>query len=265
MVVIPAGEYMMGSPDGEEGRKSDEGPRHQVRTGEGFAVGKYEVTVDEFALFVWETGHDMSGGCRGYDAGEGKWKTFDDRSWGRPGFSQTGVHPVVCVSWEDAKAYVEWLSGETGEGYRLMSEAEWEYVARAGTRTSWFWGDSEGEQCKNGNGAGTETTFDWRNKACGDGYGETAPVGSFVPNGYGLYDVHGNVWEWVEDCWHGDYEGAPTEGSAWVSGGDCGKRVLRGGSWGSRPRYLRSANRLRLTAGNRYFSNGFRVARTLTP
>ena len=101
MVVIPAGEYMMGSPDGEEGRKSDEGPRHQVRTGEGFAVGKYEVTADEFALFVWETGHDMSGGCRGYDAGEGKWKTFDDRSWGRLGFSQTGVHPVVCVSWED--------------------------------------------------------------------------------------------------------------------------------------------------------------------
>ena len=234
MVVVPAGEYMMGSPDWEGGRDDDEGPRHRVTIPWPFAVGRYEVTVNDYRRFARETGWSSGSGCRIWN-GE-KWEKKAGRSWENPGFSQGSLEPVVCVSWEDAKAFVGWLSDKTGKGYRLLSEAEWEYAARAGTGTRWYWGNSEGEQCRYGNGVGTETSFKFRNKACGDGYERTAPVGSFEPNGFGLHDVAGNVWEWVEDCWHGNYGGAPVDGSAWVSGGDCEKRVLRGGSWSNAPR-----------------------------
>lgn len=243
----------MGSPEGEERRQKDEGPTRRVRIPEGLAVGRYEVTVEEFEKFVGDTGREMSGGCSVYNVWE-KWKTRADRSWEDPGFEQTKRDPVVCVSWEDAKGYVEWLSGKTGEGYRLLSEAEWEYVARAGTRTRYWWGDEEGRNRANCDGCGSRR----------DGK-ETAPAGSFRANVFGLHDVHGNVWEWVEDCWRGNYEGAPTDGSAWVTGAGCSKRVVRGGSWISEPRNLRSANRGRRTAGVRPSSTGFRIARTLTP
>ena len=157
------------------------------------------------------------------------------------------------VSWEDAQSYVRWLSRETGEEYRLLSEAEWEYAARAGTRTRYWWGDAIGRN--RANCAGNH---------CGDSYRYTAPVGSFSSNGFGLHDMHGNVWEWVEDCWNDSYRGAPSDGSAWESG-DCGVRVLRGGSWSHVPRLLRSAYRFGSTAGDRSSYAGFRVARTLTP
>ena len=232
MVVVPAGEYMMGSRYGVG--YNDERPRHRVRIGDVFAVGKYEVTFAEWDACV------VAGGCGGYRP--------DDAGWGR------GRRPVVNVSWGDAQAYVEWLSRKTGERYRLLSEGEWEYVARAGTETAYWWGEEIGSERANCNGCGSR----WNGE-------KTAPVGSFEANGFGLHDVHGNVWEWVEDCWHGNYGGAPTDGSAWTSGGNCGRRVLRGGSWSGKPGSLRSAVRVWNSAGRRINYNGFRIARTFTP
>ena len=230
MVVIPAGEFMMGSPEGEEGRSVDEGPRHKVKIREAFAVGKYEITFEEWDACV------SGGGCEGYRPG--------DEGWGR------GRRPAINVSWKDAKAYVAWLSEKTGKYYRLLTEAEWEYAARAETGTRYYWGDEAGLVAKC-------VGCDEQNEQ------KTRTVGSFGPNGFGLHDVHGNVWEWVEDCWHDNYKGAPTDGTAWTSWGNCGWRVLRGGSWGDEPRNLRSAIRYRYGAGYRISSFGFRVARTL--
>ena len=229
MVVVPAGSFEMGSPPGEEGRYDVEGPVHRVTFERPFAVGVYEVTFGEWEACV------SGGGCGGHRP--------DDRGRGR------GNRPVINVSWDDAKAYVGWLSGKTGEEYRLLSEAEWEYVARAGTTTEYWWGDGIGRNRAN--------CYD-----CGDSYEYTAPVGSFSANPFGLYDVHGNVFEWVEDCWNDSYRGAPTDGSAWESG-DCDRRVLRGGSWYYAPELLRSAFRFGSTSGYRISNAGFRVARTL--
>ena len=211
MVVVGSGSYVMGSPYGEEGRDGDEGPRHEVRIGKMFAVGKYEVTFAEWDACV------AGGGCGGY--------RLDDEGWGR------GDRPVINVSWEDARAYVSWLSRETGVSYRLLSEAEWEYVARGGTEGPFHYGGTITTDKANYDGSytyGSGREGVYREK--------TMAVGRFPGNDFGLHDVHGNVWEWVEDCWHVDYEGAPEDGSAWVTGGDCSRRVLRGGSWLSKPR-----------------------------
>ena len=266
LVVVSEGWYLMGSPESEAGRDGDEGPVHRVRIGRAFAVGVKEVTVGEYGRFVSETGRSMGDSCWEWD---GEWKEHSGRSWRNPGFSQTDGHPVVCVSWDDAKAYVGWLSGETGEGYRLLSESEWEYVARGGTGTSRYWGEGESGQCRYANGADEalkrqDSDWKWVIASCDDGHARTSPVGSYEANGFGLHDVLGNVREWVEDCWNGSYAGAPVDGSAWGSG-DCDVRVLRGGSWYVSPRSLRSADRYWDTAGDRSFSGGFRVARTLTP
>ena len=235
MVVVPAGTFTMGSPASEEGRYDKEGPRHSVTIPAPFAVGVYEVTFAEWDTCV------RAGGCGGYAPA--------DEGWGR------GSRPVINVSWDDAQAYVSWLSQQTGARYRLLSEAEWEYVARAGSRTARYWGESESGQCRYANGHDDDAP-------CSDGYEYTAPVGSFAPNVFGLYDVLGNVWEWTQDCWNRSYAGAPADGSAWQSG-DCGDRVLRGGSWFSYPRLLRSAYRLWSPTVFRNYLNGFRVARTL--
>ena len=246
MVVVPAGSFMMGSPSSEEGRFGDEGLQHRVTIGSPFAVGVYEVTFAEWDACV------RAGGCGGYRPG--------DEGWGRD------RRPVINVSWDDAQGYVRWLSGETGEDYRLLTEAEWEYVARAGTQTARYWGEGESGQCRNGNGydstAHAEIASEYSEPvACSDGHERTAPVGSFQPNSLGLYDVPGNVWEWTQDCWKDEYSGAPTDGSAWQSG-DCSIRVLRGGSWSNGPGDLRSAFRYRDSAGDRLHSFGFRVSRT---
>ena len=265
MVVVPAGSFIMGSSAREKGRYDNEGSRHDVQITRRFAAGRYEVTRDEYGMFVQETGHHTPGGCR---TGDGKKLRKDRRrSWQDPGYDQTGRDPVVCVAWHDAKAYVEWLSGKTGQEYRLLSESEWEYAARAGTGRRRFWGEDSRERglCRRANGAGSESSFEWRNKACRDGYKRTSPVGSFGSNDWGLDDMIGNVWEWVEDCWHEDYSGAPTDGSAWTSGGGCSKRVLRGGAWNSFPRNLRSAVRHGGTADVTNYYIGFRIARTLIP
>ena len=263
MVVAPAGSFTMGSPSFEKDRYEYEGPQHEVTIPRPFAVGIYEVTRGEFARFVSETG---------YDAGEKCWTYKDEEwaerlylSWRDPGFRQTDRDPVVCVNWKDTMAYVDWLSRATGHDYRLLSEAEWEYVARAGAGTRYWYGNDNGasQLCRYGNGAGRETGFSWQNDACGDGYGRTAPVGSFRVNSFGLHDMHGNVWEWVEDCWHENYVGAPTDGRAWTSGDDCGRRVVRGGSWDGDPKFLRAASRYWDDVDFRFDDNGFRVARTL--
>ena len=262
MVVVSVGSYEMGSPPGEGGREADEGPVHVVTFLESFAVGVYEVTRGEWGRFVSSTGHSSGDSCRTYEDGE--WKKRTGRSWRAPGFAQGDEHPVVCVSWEDAQEYVGWLSVETGLEYRLLSESEWEYVARGGKATSRYWGGSEIGQCLHGNGADVSAKArygGWNVSSCDDGHVHTSPAGSFSPNGYGLHDVLGNVWEWVEDCWHGSYQGAPSDGSAWT--GDCARRVLRGGSWLSLPGNLRSAYRYRYGTGDRYSVVGFRIARTL--
>ena len=262
MVVVPAGRFMMGSP--LVGRRYDknEGPEHPVTIGYRLAVGVHEVTRGEFARFVSATGRSMGDTCRTVE-GEGLEERFG-RHWRDPGFSQTDGHPVVCVSWEDAQAYAAWLSRAIGEDYRLLSESEWEYVARAGTETARYWGEGEEGQCRYANGMDASTDpDDWRT-GCHDGHARTSPVGRYETNGFGLHDVLGNVYEWVEDCWNRIYFGAPRDGSAWTSG-NCRLRVLRGGSWNDRPWSLYSAYRYVGTTSLRSDDVGFRVARTLTP
>ena len=205
MVVVPAGTFLMEADRRDDESGDEERPRHRV-TLDGFALGVHEVTRGEYEAFAAATGRGSGDRCWAFDAEERRWDS--DASWRSPGYPQAGDHPVVCVNWEDAQTYVRWLSEETGEGYRLPSEAEWEYA-------------------------------------------------------WGLHDTLGNVWEWVEDCWHDDYDGAPRDGSAWTRGGDCGGRVVRAGSWNNDPRSLRSANRYRVFAKSRSTSVGFRVARTL--
>ena len=268
MVVVPAGSFLMGSPDTEEGRVGNEGPVHRVTIGSSFAVGVYEVTVSEFGRFVDATGHSAGNVC--YALQDDVFAHRNGFSWRNPGFGQDGSHPAVCVNWEDAKAYVAWLSRITGERYRLPSEAEWEYAARAGTRTARWWGEGESGQCAHANGADASLGYSWV-IGCSDGHSQTAPVGNFRANAWGLHDVLGNAWEWTEDCWNGNYRSAPSDGSAWEYG-DCDVHVLRGGSWNEEPRSLRSSVRLwsdtdtiDFTIRIRDSLTGFRVARTLTP
>ena len=201
--------------------------------------------------------------CYVYDERRRRWYWRRESNWRDPLIDQTDAHPVVCVSWLDAKAYVRWLSGETGETYRLLSEAEWEYVARAGTSTARYWGESQAGQCRYANGADSGTDYPRRWVGCDDGYEKTAPVGSFAANAFGLHDVMGNVWEWVEDPYRRNYRDAPSDGSVWEGGSSS--KMLRGGGWYSEPARLRSAYRGDDGLGDRYSSYGFRVARTLRP
>ncbi len=229
MVVIPKGTFLMGSPETEIGRQSNEGPQHRVAIGRRFALGKYAVTFDEYDHFCEVTNR----------------RKPRDQSWGR------SRRPVINVSWQDAVAYCEWLAKETGKPYRLPSEAEWEYAARAGTTTRYSWGHAITP--KNANYSESKL-------------GKTTEVGAYPANPWGLYDVHGNVREWVGDVWHDSYAGAPVDGSAWTEGegtdSSC-NRVHRGGSWYGNPSFLRSANRAKKMPDYRYKVLGFRVARTL--
>jgi formylglycine-generating enzyme required for sulfatase activity len=240
MVVVPAGKFMMGSPESEKGRDESEGPQHEVTIAKPFAAGRTEVTFAEWDVCV------AAGACR----------EAHDSKWGRD------ERPVINVSWDDAKQYVAWLARITGKEYRLLTEAEWEYAARAGTTTAYSWGDDIGKGNANCYGCGSQWDV------------QTAPVGSFTPNDFGLYDMHGNVHEWVEDVWHGNYSGAPVGGSAWLEGADRRQRVIRGGAWSNHPPYLRAAFRGWETFD--YYRNGnvdnvgvnnvgFRLARTLNP
>ena len=268
VIVIPAGPFLMGSPESEtarsgEGGPGSERPQHEVTFAAPFAVGRYEVTFAEWDACV------EAGGCGGYRP--------SDEGWGR------GSRPVINVSWLDAKAYAEWLSGHTGESYRLLSESEWEYVARAGSETRWYWGDGPSpDQCRHANGRDLDADEALRpspnpyvrTAECRDGYVHTAPAGTYEANGFGVYDLLGNVFEWTEDCFRipsevpvpaaqfNVYDGAPDDGSAWTDG-SCQWRVWRGGSWGATPGNLRSAARFSAESVTRQSNAGFRVARDL--
>lgn len=269
LVVIPGGSFTMGSPDNERDRSANEGPGHEVTISDRFAVMETEVTRGQFAAFIKETQYAHEGGCYYWDGTQGQ--LDPQRSWQNPGFEQTDQHPVVCVNWNDAQAYAKWLSQKTRQHYRLPSEAEWEYVARAGTQTRFWFGDKDEDLCTYGNVADRSTKAGWKewnkswsNAECNDGRIFTAPVKSFKPNAYGLYDVNGNAWEWTQDCWHDNYQGAPSDGSAWES--DCVEkhRVVRGGGWINYPQLARSAYRDWITPVDRNVITGFRLARTLT-
>jgi formylglycine-generating enzyme required for sulfatase activity len=231
MIVIPAGKFIMGAPKNESDRNASEGPPHEVTIAKPFAVSKFEVTFEE-----WDACAAAAACPRVPD------------SWGR------GEMPVINVSWVDAKQYVTWLSQLTGKHYRLLTEAEWEYAARAGSNTRYSWGNDLGTGNANCDGCGSQWDLQ-----------QTAPVGLFKPNGFGLYDVHGNVWEWVEDSWHETYDRAPTDGSAWLQGGDPSYRVVRGGSWRNESDVVRAAVRVQRNASVRFDTLGFRVARTMQP
>lgn len=255
MARIPAGTFLMGSPETETGRLEDEGPQREITVGAPFAIGVYEVTFAEWDACVGD------GGCDGFRPPDG--------GWGR------GRRPVVFVSWQDAQGYVRWLSEETGETYRLPSEAQWEYAARAGTRTARYWGESAAEQCRYANGFDQDIARANRGRveafqragvgfpSCSDGHGaETAPVGSYEPNAFGLYDVIGNLAEWTEDCWNPDHSERPGTDEVRTTG-DCSRRVLRGGTWAYPLEMLRSAKRAPVALDRRDTGLSFRVARVV--
>lgn len=280
MIVVPAGTYLMGSmaDDPRQAKAGVEQPQHRVTIRYAFAVGKFEVTRDEYARFALQTHLRDPDGC--YVHEPPNWVKKRGLNWHMTPFPQTGRDPAVCVSWEEARAYTQWLSKKTGHSYRLLSEAEWEYVARAGTTTEAFWGDDEKRACEYGNG--TDLTFlarfppkaKWevpepnnpnpgRVLPCHDGYVFTAPVGSYKPNPFGLYDTASNVAQWTADCLVKSYEGAPTDGAARTDG-NCAKRINRGGAWDSNPTGPRSAYRGWDNASvTRAVDLGLRVARDL--
>ncbi len=261
MVIVPAGKFVMGSPATERGRFDAEGPQHPV-TIRSFALGKYDVTSEQFLIFLRETGYQPAPCDPLYGLA---WNSPGRGMAYPPGGVEPPLWPAVCLNWYDAEAYIAWLNtkvrgrgsaGSGGDGpYRLPSEAEWEYAARATTTTTRWWGDAIGVGNANCNGCGSK----WEGR-------ELAPVGSFAPNRFGLYDMLGNVWQWTDDCWNESYVGAPGDGRAWASG-DCTKRVLRGGSWSNAPEFIRSATRSRGDAAGRdadYSSYaGFHVAKSL--
>ena len=264
MAPVPAGRFLMGTTGQDADRWDDrrESPAHEVIIRRPFAMAKHEVTRGQFARFAADTSYSASG-CTVW-TGQA-WVHHTSLNWMDPGFPQTDEHPVVCVAWQDAKAFTAWLSSRTDASYRLPTEAEWEYAARAGTTSVRFWGDDVALGCLYAN-IGDQSL----NRAhlmeglapCEDGYTYTAPVGSYRPNAFGLHDMLGNAWEWTEDCWHLGYDGAPLEGAARLQG-DCSNRVPRGASWNSHYRNVRSANRGTYQAAGRYYHIGFRVVRDL--
>ena len=229
MIVIPSGKFTMGSPENEPDRDASEGPQHEVTVAEPFAVSKFEVSFEEWDACV------AAAAC-----------PHVPDQWGR------GRMPVINVNWRDAKQYVAWLSQLTRKKYRLLTEAEWEYAARAGAMTRYSWGDDPRGGNANCDGCGSR----WDRQ-------QTAPVGSLKPNAFGLHDMLGNVWEWVEDRWHENYNGGPTDASAWLGGGDPNYRVVRGGSWRNESELVRSAVRFSRNINVRFDTLGFRIARTM--
>ncbi len=274
MIVIEAGRFTMGSPNNEPGRLEQEGPQREIVVIHPFALARCEVTVAEFRAFVEATGHETQAeageGCTvlneaGTDAEQRK-----DRNWRNPGFPQTDAHPVVCVSWNDAVVYAEWLSRRTGQTYRLPTEAEWEYAARAGSAASRFWGDDPNAGCDFANAADQALKrrypdYRWTTVTCDDGTIYTALAGRFKRNAFGLSDMLGNVWEWVRDCYADTLRSVPADGTSWegASGEFCARRVVRGGGWSGGPEGVRSAFRDGFAPGSAGGLLGFRLARDL--
>lgn len=255
--------------EGAPGDVLNELPVHEVSFSKPFAMSVHEITRGQFAAFVKASGHEPAKKCselRPKDAPEAR----VEPDWSNPAFEQSDRHPVVCVSWGDARAYATWLSKLTGRTYRLPSEAEWEYAARAGATGARYWKDASGAHaCRNANVAdhSVARVFGWTPThrmlfQCDDTFAFTAPVGTFTANDFGLYDMIGNVWEWVEDCWHESYTGAPSDGAAWLSG-DCVHRIDRSGSWNDAVWIARAANRGMEDSDVATTNLGIRVARDL--
>jgi formylglycine-generating enzyme required for sulfatase activity/DNA-binding winged helix-turn-helix (wHTH) protein len=266
MVALSAGEFMMGSPGDERRRQGVEGLPRRVVIPKQIAVGKFEVTVDQFAVFVTETGMTVGDLCHvmvDFSGARPVWGA-PEASFRQPGFEVTGSQPVVCVSWHEAQAYAAWLKRRTGKPYRLPTEAEWEYAARADTSTAYSFGDDETALCAYARFADLGSRLGWGRTCRSDttAFGPL-PVGSFKPNRWGIFDMLGNAWEWVEDCWTPIPTEIPTDGSAFSRPGSCEEGVMRGGSWAAAPSRLRSATRWPMRATSQYHHLGFRVALSL--
>jgi formylglycine-generating enzyme required for sulfatase activity len=261
MLQVKPGKYLMGSNNDAPVGYESEYPQHEVEISKPLMVSVYEITVQQFGEFVKDSGPvSDGGGCEVWTAGG---HSFDkSRGFETPAFSQEPQNPAVCVSWTAAIAYADWLTHKTGKPYRLLSEAEWEYVARSNSHSEYGFGDDESEVCAHANGADLTQDFQWGNQLCRDGVGvQTAKVGSYLPNGFGFFDMIGNAAEWVQDCRNDNYQGAPSDGSAWEQG-DCNYRGIRGGSWEYGPKDLRVARRgWHIKRGNDTI--GFRVAYTV--
>lgn len=266
MIVIPSGSFTMGENDGDPERT--EGPERSVTITNAFALGRYEVTHDQFAEFVAATGQAPEvDECS-------MWVMTDistpDRNWLDPGYKRPvrGDEAAVCVSWRDAKAFVAWLSGKTGQRYRLPTESEWEYAAKGGTETLYFWGNDPDQACEYANVYDTTAaekwpTDGWDAPACNDGFADNAPVGQFKPNPFGLYDILGNVWEWTQDCSILPYPAEPVDGSSVEVEGECEWRAIRGGGWITQAYRQRPTWRGRDPERRMGAFFGFRVARDL--
>ncbi|MBM3515677.1 MAG: formylglycine-generating enzyme family protein [Alphaproteobacteria bacterium] len=296
MVTVPAGQYVIGAPDAETDRENmaSEGdtaagpgegegrpvvrvtrpqvsawekPQTSITIAKPFAIGKYEVTLAEYRAFVAATNQTADGGCRAYNAAGTQFETIDGMTWREPGFAQSERDPVVCVNWRDAQRFVEWLSFKTGRRYRLPTEAEWEYAARGGTSTARHWGDGVEQACEYANVGDLDMAdkLNWRNRefTCRDGFVYTSPVGSFKPNAFGLYDMLGNVWEIIEDCWHWNHFGRPTDARAWESKSCTEQRMNKGGSWSHYPWGTRAAVRNKSLPTVRFNTTGFRVVKDI--
>lgn len=270
VAVIPSGTFDMGFDGGEEGRY--EGPVREVHIARPFAAGVYPVTNAEYSRFLESSGRDTGTGCNFWDFESRELIRLESSSWRDPGHGRPirDDEPVVCVSWHDSKAYVSWLSDETGKPYRLLTEAEWEYVARGGSSTEYPWGDDANAACDHANVADlalidtvSADDIKWSHVNCNDGYSGLAPVGSFTPNSFGVYDMIGNSWEWVEDCYLVPYPDGPLDGTAAQASGTCELRSVRGGSWITSPFRQRPSWRGRDPEDKLSFIFGFRVARDL--
>lgn len=270
MVVAPAGDFTMGYDGGEEGRY--EGPVRDMRIANAFAVGRFPVTNAEYARFVESAGHPAGEGCNYWDFEKLELVSLPGSSWRDPGHGRPirDNEPVVCVSWLDSKAYTAWLSEETGQDYRLLTEAEWEYLASEGADTQYPWGDDPNGACGSAN-VGDEAMLNqygegrvkWEVVSCNDGQPALAPVDTYPPNIFGVYDMIGNSWEWVEDCYLVPYPDGPRDGSAVQVDGACDRRAVRGGAWITSSFRQRPSWRGRDPEGKLTFIFGFRVARDL--
>jgi formylglycine-generating enzyme len=263
MIVLPAARFRQGFAATDRGSVSYEKPQHWVNIIRPFAMSTDLVTVEEYRRFIDATGRATQG-CDTYD---GSWKYRPENNWQNPGFAQSGLHPVTCVSWNDAVAYAQWFSAKTGHQYRLPSASEWEYAARAGSEAVYPWASNGANACAYANVADASAARQypgWVAFACDDGYANTSPVGSFKANSLGLNDMLGNVFQWTQDCWHADYSGAPVDGSARTDG-DCSERELRGGSWFTPPSYVRANYRNHFALDYRTSSVGIRLVRDIGP
>jgi formylglycine-generating enzyme required for sulfatase activity len=279
LVLLEPGAYLIGAAP-EEGHAlglspdlvQREQPSHRVTIARSIAFGRYEITIAQFAAFTADTGYSPQPGC--WEFIGSRWNFDETRSWQNAKLGQSDDHPVTCVNWHDAEAYVRWLSRRSGKPYRIPSEAEWEYAARAGTQTAYWFGSERAAVCRNINlgdldtearfhwaGRPTDLRLAWTPETCHDGFATTSPVDAKPPNGFGVYGVLGNVMEWAADCWHDDYRSGPDQQDARLTSGDCASRVMRGQGWVAIAGSARSAFRRKMDANDRRFTFGIRVAR----